>query len=135
MEIPNITPLNQLDATKRDVTIKVSIIKLWKLLSFKVKNAIHVVELTLMDEEGSKFKQVWLVIISQSMENYLKKNVVSWLRGLKLVTTCLRTARLTIDINCFPITLPISKTVMILVDQFMDSLLLPLMCFAIVLFH
>ncbi|MFS8022365.1 hypothetical protein Hanom_Chr16g01438601 [Helianthus anomalus] len=82
-----------------------------------------------------KFKQTGQVIISQSMGNYFKKNVVSWLRGLKLVTTCLRTARLSIHIDCFSITLPISKTVMTLVDPFTDSLLLPLMCFAMVLFH
>ena len=48
---PIIISLNQLDVTKTYVTIKVLIVKLWKLLSFKVKNAIHAVELILMDEE------------------------------------------------------------------------------------
>ncbi|KAJ0431310.1 putative nucleic acid-binding, replication factor A [Helianthus annuus] len=56
MENPPITSLNELDVTKTDVTIKVRILKLWKLLSFKVKNAIHAVELILMDEEGTKIQ-------------------------------------------------------------------------------
>ncbi|KAL9999680.1 putative nucleic acid-binding protein [Helianthus debilis subsp. tardiflorus] len=56
MENPPITSLNEWDVTKTDVTIKVRILKLWKLLSFKVKNAIHAVERILMYEEGTKIQ-------------------------------------------------------------------------------
>ncbi|KAJ0951372.1 hypothetical protein HanPSC8_Chr02g0059211 [Helianthus annuus] len=56
LENAEITLLNQVNASnsKLDVTIKVHIIKLWKLPSFKVKDITHSFDVILMDEEGTK---------------------------------------------------------------------------------
>ncbi|XP_076941026.1 uncharacterized protein LOC143610423 [Bidens hawaiensis] len=51
-----ITHLSRLDASMTNVKIKVRIIKLWKLPSYKVVNGTHAVEVILMDEEGSKIQ-------------------------------------------------------------------------------
>ncbi|KAD3640372.1 hypothetical protein E3N88_29595 [Mikania micrantha] len=52
----NIIFLNQLDASKKDIVIKVRIMKIWKLPSFKIPNATHSIEMILMDEEGTKIQ-------------------------------------------------------------------------------
>ncbi|XP_076928280.1 uncharacterized protein LOC143592200 [Bidens hawaiensis] len=66
-----VTKMSVLDVSTLDATIKVRIVKLWKLPSFKHPNTTHAVELILMDEEGTKIQETVMNAYLSKHERFL----------------------------------------------------------------